>query len=336
MALGGCVRSLAGREFAENIAMWTKRVMLLLVAGACVGSTWAGNIRWQTRTENAVRAAQRHNKVLMFYALGSRREREDEIKDKQTRALADDRVVAAVQNMICVRLNIAQDAELLKRVGIRADESTNLTLFWTTADLQLLDRLSAGGVMQVDSILQKVEGVEKRQKQKVLKDILPILSDPESTDQQLQNALDTIAGLNLTGAADALGALLERENLNPRLRKDGYKLVGKFGTEQGVQILFQHSQSDNEEIAEAAMDGLGECDPPAARFLFEHLRSSDVDMQFAAYEAVAEIANVRGLRNRDFFEEAGRATRARELDRVKEKAVQRIERWERKNERRRR
>lgn len=316
--------------------MWTKRIVLLLLAGACAGSTWAANIRWQTKVETAVRAAQRSNQILMFYAIGSRRDRDDEIESKQTRALADDRVVEAVANMVCVRLTIAADPELLKKVGIRADESTNLTLFWTTSDLQLLDRLSAGGVMQVDSILQKIEGVEKRQQEAVLKDILPILTDADSTDQQLQNALDTIAALNLTGAADALGQMLERENLNPRLRKDGYKLVGKFGTEKGVQILFQHSQSDNEDIADAAMDGLGECDPPAAKYLFEYLRSDDIDTQFAAYEAVAEIANVRGLRNRDFFESAGKATRERELDRVKEKADQRIERWERKTQRRHR
>lgn len=309
---------------------------VLSVSSMCVNSSLAANIRWQSKVETAVRSAQRSDRVLMFYAFGSRRERDDEIKSRQNRSFADDRVVRATSDMICVRLTIAQYPDLLKRIGIRADESSSLTLFWTTPDLELLDRLSAGGVMQADSILQKISRVRGLMHERLLKDILPILEDPESTDKVLQDALDTIEEQNLAGTAEALGALMEREGLNPRLRKDGYKLMGKFGTEEGVRILFKHSQVENENIADAAKAGLGECDPPAARYLFEHLRSSDVDTQFAAYEAVAQIAKVRGLRNRGFFEEAGRRTRETELDRIKDKAVERIERWEKKNNRQRR
>jgi hypothetical protein len=151
----------------------------------------------------------------------------------------------------------------------------------------------------------------------------------------LQNALDQIARFNLTQASPQIGELLKRKNLHRRLRDDGYKLLGKFGTEEGVQILFEHSQSEDQEIADAAKKGLDECDPPAARFLFEYLRSDDAQTQFAAYEAVGTIAKVYGLRKIEYFKQVGKAQREREVDRVKDDAVKKIERWERKNERRR-
>lgn len=309
------------------------------VMGVWVAAGLAQNVRWETDVQGAIREAQREQRPLMFHVYSTRYEPEDSddsIIDRQRRVFADARVALASRQFVPVRLYRERDGQFLEQVGIPSHGGSDFTIFWTTPQGKLLDRISAGGVTQVESMLQKMETIWEKYRQTILDEIKPILGDENAEPRVVVDALRRLEELAIPEADEPVIELLKRESLDDAVRSQGVETLAALNSEKAVQYLFELSLTAKDpRLAREVATRLTRADPPAARHLMKYLDEDDLDQQVAAYDAIAKIARVRTTRPGQFWQSASEDQRKQAFDLLKKDAEERIERWEQRNARRR-
>lgn len=316
--------------------MSISRLALCSLALLMTIPAWAqrGNVRWQQNAEAAIADAQRSLQPIMFYVRGSTDDRDDDLERAQNEAFRDNRVAALAEVYICCKVSRSADRDLLNRIGI--PQTASMMVFFTTPDGKLIDQLSPMGVAQADSLAQKMRAVFNQYRTELYQRLKPVLADASAESDRLEAALEIVERFRVEEAAEDVGKIAGRPELDAGARRTAFAALEAMATEEAVQALFQLSRHEDQGIARAAESALDDLPEPAAEFLFDFLRDENPAIQEAAYQAVGDIANVRRLKRERFWEGASATQRAAELARVEEEAKEAIAEYKEKQRRGRR
>ncbi|MBN2445878.1 MAG: HEAT repeat domain-containing protein, partial [Phycisphaerae bacterium] len=305
------------------------KYLLFVLSGVCLwlpaASAQQEVVRWLTSADQGLREAQKDDKPLMFYVLASKKDRDDDLEREQDRVMSDPEVLAQASHFVCVRLSRTRDREFLEKCGI--EPTANMVAFFTSSTGEVLDRISAGGLTQRDSITQKLETVLVKHRKELLTRLEEVLEDTEAKTRDLTEALDKIEQNELRDADNALATFAQREDLNTSVRRKCYDVMATLQTDVCIRTLFEHSFSADEQISRAALSELGKCDPPAAKYLYDYLRHDHPDARLRAYEMIGKIADVRDLQPATFWETAAEAEQTSEYARLRQSADEAIAKW---------
>ena len=76
---------------------WSVLIFAVLIGGVASGLAQSGGIRWQSDPQQAVAASQQTQLPLMCYLIGSSDDRDQRLERDQRRAMADPRVIPALE-----------------------------------------------------------------------------------------------------------------------------------------------------------------------------------------------------------------------------------------------
>ena len=297
------------------------RRLVLLVVALGTGAVWAQDaISWQTDPKAAVRTAQSSGRPLMVYVLASSKDRDDKVKNAQREALADPRVVRLAQRFVPLRLSRSGDREVLKDFGLR--ETANMEMSFVTPDGEKIGDLSAGGVGQADTVVQKLNAVIKVYRETIFKKrVKPVLDDPKAKPADLKQAVRLVGEFGIaTGEADVL-ALLDRERLQMAVRTAIYETLADLSTKTGVEKLLELTRGDDAQAAKA----LEKCNPVGAETLVADLSAESFD--YAVYKTAAQICGIRDMKAAKFFDNAQPRLIEAEVERVRKLVQDAARRW---------
>lgn len=296
-----------------------------VLLGAATAAAQTPQIQWLRDAREGVAAAKQNNRPIMFYVIGSKEDRPDDT-DEHRRAFQDPTVLKLSRYFVPVRIARAQNRELVREWGLG---DSALDLVFTTPDGKRIDTLSSGGIARPSSLANKMFLVfDKFRNDHFDAELKPVLEKSDAPAAEVKKAVQTVDELIITRADAALLNLLQREKLDPALRKMTLETLGKLSTAPAVQALLKLAPSDK-----AAADALAECTPVAAeQVLLPVLSSGTDDEKLLAYKAVTKICKVRDPKPDKFWSGKNEAVKTAELDRVQKLVRKSSEDWKRKNE----
>ncbi|MEP0848601.1 MAG: hypothetical protein HRF50_17485 [Phycisphaerae bacterium] len=284
-------------------------------------------LQWRLDVKDAIAEAQRTNKPLMFWIVGSGGDRAEDMEQSQKRAFRDVRVVSAAQRWITVRLIRSQHEDLLKKWDL--PPRTNLEVVFTAPDGDKLDTLAPSGVAHPDSFRQKMNLVFGVYKQRLFeKEVQPKLQDAAATPGQVNAVLKLVREYSITQAAEGITGMLQNENLDPGVRKSVLDTLAELSTPGAVNKLFEAALAGDADAAAA----LGGCTPVGAEQLTEKLGGEDMAAHLAAYNAIAKICKIKNAKPDRFWQGDNPKIKQDEIDRVKQIAEKAAKEWRRRNE----
>jgi HEAT repeat protein len=135
--------------------------------------------------------------------------------------------------------------------------------------------------------------------------------------------------LGIPEADELIIPLLEREELDPTVRREVIETLAELGTEKSARRVFELSlETDDPRLAREAASRLLRSDPPVALYLLQYLEDEDEARRVAAYDAIAKIAQVRNTRRGDFWQTASEDQKKQAIDHLRKEAGERVQRWE--------
>lgn len=300
--------------------------LTVLASAAQICFAQAQQIQWLRDAREGVSIAKQNNRPIMFYVIGSKEDRPDDT-DEHRRAFQDPTVLKLSRHFVPVRIARAQNRELVREWGLG---DSALDLVFTTPDGKRIDTLSSGGIARASSLANKMFLVfDKFRNEHYDAELKPVLEKADAPPAEVKKAVQAVDDLVITRADAALLALLEREKLEPALRKITLDTLAKLSTAPAVQSLLKLAPSDK-----AAADALAACTPVAAEqtILPVLLNSGNDDEKLLAYKAVTTICKVRDPKPDKFWSGKNEAVKTAELDRVQKLVRKTAEDWKRKNE----
>ncbi len=280
---------------------------------AALAAAQSGELNWITDPQQAVREAQNSGRLLMVYVLSSMRDRDNDLEQAQKRAMSDPRVHAIVnRSFVPLKLSRSANRDQLKDFGL--SETANMMMSFVSPEGRVLGDISANGLTQADSLVQKLESVlEVYRKQIYETEIKPKLEDPKTPPDGLKGALSRIGSLRIAGADKDVLALLKREKLDAGVRTAAYDALGVLSTKAAVTALLEAARAGDGAATKALEKGT----PAAAELLLEEI-SKEGAFDYELYRIIGKICQIRSMKDRKFFEKAKPDLQAKELDRVAE------------------
>lgn len=294
-------------------------------------------IDWESSARTTVSKARRDNRPMMFWVFGRRRDRNEELESDQIQAFMDIDVVRWSQRFVPCRLNVDRDADLLLEVDLQPSPALNQVVFFADPNLVRLGEIvGARQAAQPAALVRAMEQAFAAYGERVLEEIKPVLENENAEDDRIAAALELVAELNISEADELVVGLLERKNLDARLRRDCYELLARFATKGGIQALFKEMRGEDRSLARYAERALDDAPLPAVEHLYEYLTSEDQATQLAAYELIGDKAGVRATRSAQYMERMSSDERKAEIVRVFEGARQAVEEYKQEERERRR
>ncbi len=302
--------------------MWRSVVLavVLLVPALAVGQE--PPVRWRSQPRAAISEAQRTLRPLMVYVLASTRRRDDDIERAQKQAMHDQRFLALTEKFVPLQLSRSVHREVLSEFGL--PEHANMMISFVAPDGTSLGTLSALGVAQADSLVQKMRLVLERYNQQVFREeIKPRITDKDTPPKDLRTALRLVRDRGIEAAAEDVLAMLEWPRLATNVRKDVYETLAALSTKATVEKLIELSRG-GDALATRALD---ECTPVGAEYLMAEVKADAEPFPYAFYEAAAKICNIRKTKPERYFENAKLRMKTEEVERVRELVKRAADRW---------
>lgn len=188
----------------------------------------------------------------------------------------------------------------------------------------ILGRLSAGGVAQTDSLVQKLTLVlQAHRKQLFEKEVKPKLENAEAKPDELKLALQLVGQFQMTVADGSVAGLLDREELTPAVRRLACDALAALSTKVAVTKLLKLSQAGDE----LATKALEKCTPVGAELMLVELRADAGPFDYPVYKAVTKICRIRRVKPARFFEKASARVQEQELERIRKLVTDAAQRW---------
>jgi hypothetical protein len=301
-------------------------VLAALAVSGCALAQSGRSIQWMQDVQEGVSLARKTKRPLAFYVIGRTKDRPN-VENEHRRSFQDRTVLRVARYFVTVRLLRSQHLDLIRQwQGV--NENANLDIVFTRPDGRELGAISAGGVAQPDSLAQSMYNALTLYRQQLYDEELRArIEDGQTPPAELRDALRLVNELLVLNADQGLARLVQRESLEPGLRKQAYEVLAELSTPTAVQALRERAASDP-----LAADALGRCTPAAAERLLEDLDSEDAGRHLLAYKAVTKICRIRNVKPDGFWEGANEKLRSDEIQRVRELVSAAAKRWSLENE----
>ncbi|GMU84270.1 MAG: hypothetical protein AMXMBFR47_41400 [Planctomycetota bacterium] len=298
------------------------RLLCILFLTVCV--VWpprpaAAQVTWSTNEASSVARARREDRLLIFFFTF------DEEGDERGRGNWVDRRREAVRRVF----STPAVASIVRRafVPVAADYKLNFDLRWrlgrvspnevviTQPDLTVLARIDARRPVTADSVRETLEEcLDKWVREVYTRIVQPVLEDEEASPAALQKALALARKMSLKSSDDDVIALLDRKNLDARVRTLAFDVLAAISTESAVRTLVEHAAR-----TDAAAKALTRCTAAALAVLSEYLDDPDAPEFLPAYRAVVAITRTPGKKD-GFWISADDETQSAEIQRIREVA----------------
>lgn len=322
--------------------LYLQRMTLVCVALVVLASTAAGQarIQWERNVQQAVAAAQREYKPILFWVVGrADAERDlDDVYDAQQATFRDERVVALAGRFATIRISPDTHRDQLRDWGVST--RANLVLVVTGPDGALLDQISANALSVAESTARKLAITFRRYRDAFYREQLEAtLTNEKASADELLKALEFVHAFMILSADQDVARLLEREtrvegNASPaarraaaeresRVRSAVLETLGHLSTGHAAEVLVELAGNDAE--AAKALKG---CVPSVASVLLGHMNGDGtLETHAAAYEALCAVCRIDRVKPARFWENAPRSMREKEVARVREQAEAVSARW---------
>ncbi len=310
-------------------------IIACLVAGASLAQNpqaepkAAQPIRWAQDLKESVEQAKKSKLPLMLWVQGSSSDRNemDKLERDQQRVFAMARVVEAAKRFVPVKISRARYKKELQEWGI--GERVNLDLVFITADGEKLGELSAGGVANADSLIQKLGLVFGEYRNKIYeKSVKPDLQNEKATAKQQLAALDTVIDYRIASADRDILALLKRGGLDGPVTQKCYAALAKISSKDAVAELFDRAANDKR-----AAEALDDCNAGGADAILPFLDEQQDGEKFVrAYKVICKICKIGNAKNDKFWSGKNEKVKLDEVKRVKDRATKAVADWKEKHE----
>lgn len=265
----------------------------------------------------------------MLWVQGSSSDRSemDKIERDQQRVFATARVVEAAKRFVPVKISRTRYKKELQEWGV--GERVNLDLIFVTAEGEKLGELSAGGVANADSLVQKLGLVFAEYCNKIYeKSVKPDLQNEKATAKQQLAALDTVIDYRIASADRDILALLKRGGLDGPVTQKCYSALSKISSKDAVAELFDRAANDKR-----AAEALDDCNAGGAEAIIPFLDEQQDGEKFVrAYKAICKICKIGNAKNDKFWSGKNEKVKLDEVKRVKDRAGKAVAAWKEKHE----
>lgn len=300
------------------------RSLLLALVALVPATALAQNnaIDWVQDPAAAVALAQRTKRPIMAYAVASERYRDDQIDRDQKRAFRDPRVIAKSQRFIPLRMSRSRHRELLDQFGF--PERANMVISFVNPSGEQIADISAQGITQVDSLLQKMNAVLEKYGQEIFAtEVKPKLDDLKTPPGDLLDALRIVREFEIKSADEPIIQLLGRDRLPPNVRNAVYETLATLGTKTALEKLLELARGDDAAAAKA----LQQCTPAAAELMLAYLKPDAKPFDYVAYKTVMHICRVVKPKPERYFENSTQKMIEEEIQRVSDQVRTVAQRW---------
>ena len=289
---------------------------------------WAQReINWRDEPRAAVAESQRTLKPLMVYVLSRKGDRDDQLDQRQFRALQDPRVVRLSERFVPLRLQRGQYRDVLKDFGL--SETANQMMSFVTPEGDKLDILEPSRVAQADAVVQKLNAVLAAYADKLFDTrIRTALENAEAKPPELSTALRLVIEWRVTKAARSVAALFDRERLDAGVRKLAIDALAALSTRDSAMKLLELARADDKVAAQA----LERLTPPTAELLLAELKPEAEGFDHALYRALARIARLKDVKPAAWFEKRTVRERQQEVERLEKALAEAARRWRAEND----
>jgi hypothetical protein len=278
-----------------------------------------GAIPWQSDVKQAIEQARQTDRPLMFYTSGRSEDRPN--LDNHRRSFQDPQVLRLAQRFVPVKLVAGQHREMVDQWKVPGW----MIVFVTPATGQMIDSVSPENG---DTLAQKMFKVYDQFRNDLFgRELAPKLEDLKASPKDLQAALRKIDAMVITRADASIARMLQRESLDPGVRKTAYQTLSVLSTPVSVEALLKLAGADK-----AAADALEKATPAATEILLTAVAGEDAPRRLIAYRALTKVAGVSGAKPDKFWETASDRNRQAEIDRVRDLARKRAKDWTARNE----
>jgi hypothetical protein len=293
------------------------------------GAAGKGGIRWGLNVEEAVKEAQKSDRVAMFWITraGEGQDNNDQNMERdQKRSFADPRVLELARRFVCCKMSASRYRKELQQWGVRAGASFDVIFVSPSGDF--LGEINPTGAARPESMAQKMAEIQKAFRDKIFqKEIKPVLDNAKSDAKALAAALDRIGDLEILTADEAVVGVLKKEGVAETVSAKAIQVLGQLSTKAAADELFARAANDKR-----AMAALEKCNPGVVDALLKHLDGEDREKLALAYAALCKICKIGSAKPDRFWE--GNLTKVKEdeLRRVKDLAKKAAARWTDRNE----
>lgn len=286
-------------------------------------------IRWGQDLKEAVEQAKKSKLPLMLWVQGSSSDRSemDKLERDQQRVFAMARVVEAAKRFVPVKISRSRYKSELQGWGV--GERVNLDLIFVTADGEKLGELSAGGVANADSLVQKLGLVFGEFRNQIYeKSVKPDLQDEKAAAKKQLAALEIVIDYGIISADRDILALLKRGGLEGAVTQKCYTALAKLSSRDAVAELFDRAANDKR-----AAEALENCNAGGADAIIPILDEQQDGEKFVrAYKAVCKICKIGNAKNDKFWSGKNEKVKLDEVKRVKDRAAKAVADWKEKHE----
>ncbi len=303
-------------------------IWLACFVGLGVAMGQQDQIRWQTDPKPAVNEAQKTLRPLMVYVLAGSQYRDDKLERDQKRALSDPRVVHVAERFIPLKLSRSQHHDVLQQFGL--SESANMEMSFVTSDgVTLGAPLSAGGVANADSLVQKMKLVLQEYGKKLYEShVGPVLTKEDAKPEELRNSLKIVQEFQLTAAVPPISDLLGQEKLDASVRTAALETLAVLSTKEAIAKLRPLVQAGDA----SARKALEKCTPVGAELLLADVQADADPFDYFTYKTATQvICKVQSIKAATFFEKGSARLKQDELERVRKLVAAEAERWRKRN-----
>ncbi len=284
-------------------------------------------ILWRDDPQAAVAESQRTLKPLMVYVLSRTGDRDDRLDQMQFRALQDPRVVRLAERFVPLRLQRGQHRDALREFHL--SESANQMMSFVTPEGDRLDFLEPTRVAEADALVQKLTAVLATYADRLFDTrIRATLENAEAKAAEISAALRLVIEWRVTKATRAVAALLDRERLDPGVRKAAIDALAALSTRDAAMKLLELARADDK----AAALALERLTPPTAELLLAELKPEAEQFDHTLYRALAKIARLRDVRPAAWFEKRTVRERQQEVERLEKALAEAARRWRTEND----
>jgi hypothetical protein len=294
-------------------------LLLVVTAGA-----YAQNnaVVWSRNVQAAVSEAQRTGKPLMVYVLASERYRDDQLDREQKRTFRDPRVMEKAKSFVPLRLSRAQHRDMLDDFGF--GEHSNMVINFVSPDGEVLGSISAPGIAQEESMLQKMSRILDVYGKHIFDTkVKPVLDDKKAKPNDMRQAIALIAQFRIKSADKAVLEVLERERLDGSTKKICLDTLAVLSTKAAVEKLLEEARG-GDKLAERA---LGNCNPAGAELLLDELKADVEPFDYMIYQTLVKICRVPEARPERYMENSSLQRKQEEVERVKNIVRETARRW---------
>lgn len=279
---------------------------------------------WYEEVEAAFADAARSLKPVVIYR-AERNNRADREADAARRDVwSSVNVVEPLAQFVLLRAGNREAITALESRGIALP--ANFGVVFTNPGGGVLDRLSPGGVLQVDSVRMKLQAVRAAHSQDLRERIARTLASGQSQPRDIIAALEAVGMLNLTVLEDDVHQVLQRP-AEATVVAAALRALAQLGTSTAIDRLAAIALDDQSTIAAAAQAALLQSEPPAALHLLPLLDTAPAAERPKIYRWVCTIAGVQSVRPGSFWTRARDALARDELQRARVAVRRAVDAW---------